>query len=388
MKISILTPSLSQNCLGRAYSLAKIFQRNYEVEIIGPISKEGMWAPLANDKSVTFKFVNNSNKWKRYWVIRELVKQIDGDIIYASKLLFYSFGVGLIKKFISNKPLILDIDDWQMGFIIEQFRNSSFLNRFKLLASTRLWSCLISEKLKIFANDITVSNKFLKKKFGGTIIWHSRDTEVFNPNLFDKNVLKKKYNLEKHKKIVMFFGTPRLAKGIEDLIEALDLIKNQDVILGIVGIDEKSQYCENIVKIANEALKKRFIKYGMQSFDKVPEFLTLADVVVIPQKRNYWTIGQIPAKVFDAMAMAKPIISTNVSDLPEILEGCGWIIEPGRPRQLAESIEYILNNPEEAKKIGIKARQKCIERYSWNVMEKKIEKIFSKYNTDQLQDHE
>ena len=388
MKISILTPSLSQNCLGRAHSLAKILQRNYEVEIIGPISKEGMWAPLANDKSVAFKFVNNSNKWKRYWVIRELVKQIDGDIIYASKLLFYSFGVGLIKKFISNKPLILDIDDWQLGFIKEQFWNSSILNRFKLLASTRLWSCLISEKLKFIANDVTVSNNFLKKKFGGIIIWHSRDTEVFNPNLFDKNVLKKKYNLEKHKKIVMFFGTPRLAKGIEDLIEALGLIKNQDVILGIVGIDEKSQYCENIVKIADKALKKRFIKYGMQSFENVPEFLTMANVVVIPQKRNYWTIGQIPAKVFDAMAMAKPIISTSVSDLPEILDGCGWIIEPGNPRQLAESIEYILNNPEEAKKIGIKARQKCIERYSLNEMEKKIEKIFSKYNTNQLHDYE
>ena len=347
-----------------------------------------MWAPLANDKSVAFKFVNNSNKWKRYWVIRELVKQIDGDIIYASKLLFYSFGVGLIKKFISNKPLILDIDDWQLGFIKEQFWNSSILNRFKLLASTRLWSCLISEKLKFIANDVTVSNNFLKKKFGGKIIWHSRDTEVFNPSLFDKNVLKKKYNLEKLKKIVMFFGTPRLAKGIEDLIEALGLIKNQDVILGIVGIDEKSQYCENIVKIADKALKKRFIKYGMQSFENVPEFLTMANVVVIPQKRNYWTIGQIPAKVFDAMAMAKPIISTSVSDLPEILDGCGWIIEPGNPRQLAESIEYILNNPEEAKKIGIKARQKCIERYSLNEMEKKIEKIFSKYNTNQLHDYE
>jgi len=35
MKISILSPDLSHNCLGRAYLLAKILQRHYEVEIIG-----------------------------------------------------------------------------------------------------------------------------------------------------------------------------------------------------------------------------------------------------------------------------------------------------------------------------------------------------------------
>jgi len=105
----------------------------------------------------------------------------------------------------------------------------------------------------------------------------------------------------------------------------------------------------------------------------------MADVVVIPQKRNFSTIGQIPAKVFDAMAMARPIIATNVSDLPEILDGCGWIVEPENPKQLAETIQYVLNNPEEAEEMGWKARQKCIEKYSWDAMEKVLLGVFGKY---------
>ena len=40
IKISILSPDLSHNCLGRAYLLAKILQRHYEVEIIGPMFGE------------------------------------------------------------------------------------------------------------------------------------------------------------------------------------------------------------------------------------------------------------------------------------------------------------------------------------------------------------
>ena len=90
-------------------------------------------------------------------------------------------------------------------------------------------------------------------------------------------------------------------------------------------------------------------------------------------------MGQVPAKVFDAMAMAKPIIATAVSDLPEILDSCGWIVEPASPEQLAEAIQYVINHPKEAEQMGQKARQKCIENYSWDAMEKVLVNIFRKY---------
>ena len=111
MKISILTPDLSHNCLGRAYLLAKILQRHYKVEIVGPIFGVGIWEPVANDKSITYKSVKIRGRFKHYWQIRDLAKKIDGDVVYASKPLFTSFGVGLLKKLFNSKPLILDIDD-------------------------------------------------------------------------------------------------------------------------------------------------------------------------------------------------------------------------------------------------------------------------------------
>jgi len=117
MKISVLTPDLSHNCLGRAYLLAKILQRRYEVEIVGPVFGDGIWGPVANDKSITYKSVEIYGRFRPYLQIKELAKKIDGDIIYASKPLFTSFGVGLSKKVFNRKPLILDIDDWQMGFM-------------------------------------------------------------------------------------------------------------------------------------------------------------------------------------------------------------------------------------------------------------------------------
>lgn len=387
MKISILTPDLSHNCLGRAYLLAKILQRHYEVEIVGPIFGNGIWEPVIDDKSIVYKSINISGRFKPYWQIRKLARKIDGNVIFASKPIFTSFGVGLFKKALYNKPLILDIDDWEMGFIKDVYNGLSFIRYCKRIILSaaffyRLnsyWNNIFCEKLTYFADEITVSGSFLKKKFGGEIIWHARDTKTFDPDKFDKSLIRKQHGIKDIKKIVMFFGTTRPHKGVEDLIKAITLIKNLDVILVIVGIDYKSSYCLNLIEAAKRRLGERFIDFGLQSFERVPEFLAMADVVVIPQKRNFSTIGQVPGKVFDAMAMAKPTIATNVSDLPEILDGCGWIVEPENPEQLSKSIQYVLDNPEEAEKMGWKARRKCIERYSWDAMDNVMVKVFGKY---------
>ena len=387
MKISILSPDLSHNCLGRAYLLAKVLQRHYEVEIIGPMFGEGIWEPVANDKSIKYKFIKISGRIKPYWQISKLIKKIDGDVIYASKPLFTSFGIGLLKKFISKKPLILDIDDWQRGFVKENYNRLSIYRRFRFIASSTLyfyntgsyWNNLISEKLIHFADEITVSNNFLEKKFGGTIIWHGRDTDNFNPQKYNRKLLMKKYKINDSKKVIMFLGIPREHKGVEILINAVSMIKNKDIVLFIVGIGDNDNYGKKLTKTAKEMLGDKYRGFDIQPFEKISEFLALADVVVIPQKKNFATIGQVPAKVFDAMAMAKPIIATNVADLPEILDGCGWIVEPENTEKLTETIQYVLDNPDEAEEMGQEARKKCIEKYSWNVMEKNLIKISKKY---------
>ena len=57
MKISILTPDFSSNCFGRAWLLAKVLQRHYEIEIVGPIFGDGIWKPVADDKSINYKYI-------------------------------------------------------------------------------------------------------------------------------------------------------------------------------------------------------------------------------------------------------------------------------------------------------------------------------------------
>jgi glycosyltransferase involved in cell wall biosynthesis len=100
-------------------------------------------------------------------------------------------------------------------------------------------------------------------------------------------------------------------------------------------------------------------------FADVPLYLAAADVVAAPQRIGPDTLGQVPAKIFDAMALGRPIVSTRVSMIPEILDDSGVLVEPGDPAGLARAIAWLLDHPAEAAALGRKARERCVARYSY-----------------------
>ena len=76
--------------------------------------------------------------------------------------------------------------------------------------------------------------------------------------------------------------------------------------------------------------------------------------------------------------MAKPILSTRVSDIPEVLGDCGYLVEPNEPSQLADSIQYILSHPDAAYKKGQAARKKCKEMYDMSNLESSLKKLIER----------
>ena len=368
-KISILNFDLSDNSLGRASLIAKLLNTNFNVEIIGPAKKGYIWEPC-KDSDIAIKIIDSAKFPLLLFKLPAILKEINGDIIYAIKPRFTSFGIGLIKKFISKKPLILDIDDWETGFYL----GADFFGRISRLIhifnpNGFFWTWLLQFFIRFSDKQTTVST-FLQKKYGGIIIPHAKDTDFLNPEYFNKDTVKRDHNLER-RKVIMFFGTPRKHKGVEDAIKAVTLIKDDSVILLIVGCKLDGEY-ENHLK---EKGGERVQLIGKVSIKQIPYYLSMADVVIVPQRQTTDTIGQIPSKLFDAMAMAKPIISTRVSDIPLILDDCGIIIEPEDIDALKEKIEWLLNDTKTAKLLGQRARQRCIEKYSLNSVRPSLCKI-------------
>jgi len=226
-----------------------------------------------------------------------------------------------------------------------------------------------------FADEITTVSTQLRQKFGrGIIIPHGKDTEQFDPAKYDRNKLRKELQFDGYK-IIMFLGTVRPHKGLEHIIQALNLLDRDDIRLIIIGAGTEPKY----EKMLKEISKDKVILKEKIPFNNIPQYLHAADIVVLPQKKTIQSYGQIPAKLFDAMAMAKPIIAADVSDLQMILNGCGIIVKPGNIAELSEKITWVFENYPEAEKMGQRAREKCIAEYSWDVMEQRLVSIFEKY---------
>src|SRR4030042_2538270 len=367
MKISILVFDLSGNCVVRTYPIAKVLERNYKVEIVGAVCGDRIHPPYKDDFTYNaFPFDRSGNRISQtanlFRLCGKLLKKIDGDVIYAFMPLVLSLGVGLLAKYTKKRPLVLDIDEWDM----ERYYGLSFAQRLSLMAHlndpyNELYARLFDPLIKL-ADEIIVVSDFLLRRYGGVKIVHGADCLYFDPAKYDRGSLRRKWGFADDLKLILFAGTPWPPKGLEDILQALRLIKSDSVKLLIMG--ERNYYFEKLKKMGGDAV----IDIAPQPHLTMPEFLALADTVLLPQRKTVLAEAQIPGKVFEAMAMSKPIIATKISDLPEILDGCGLIVEPENNEQLAEAIKYVFDNPEEANEMGRKARERCIDKYSWDAM--------------------
>jgi glycosyltransferase involved in cell wall biosynthesis len=72
-------------------------------------------------------------------------------------------------------------------------------------------------------------------------------------------------------------------------------------------------------------------------------------------------------KLFEYMAAGLPVIASDLPTWREIVlgAGCGLVVDPGDHRAIAEAIQHLLTNPDEAAAMGQRGRSAVRERFNW-----------------------
>lgn len=378
MKITLLGGDLSSNETGRLYLLGNILKRRYEVEIVGLTSRDfgqDVWSP-ADTGELNFKPIPCAYRYPDVLLAaRKVLESIEGDVLYVEGLRGTSYGIALWYKLSQRKPIVLDTGDWELGWIDNRWQGfKALINQFRHPNGHPV--LILMDKLAGLADAVTGSNQFVVKRYKGVLVPHGKDTEAFNPDLYDRKLLRQEWGIDQYK-VLMFLGTIRQHKGVEELMFALQSLGRSDVRLMLVGVSSEDPVVKSLKNLDDGST----IFVGRRPFSDVPKFLSMADLVVIPQQETPVTRGQMPAKLYDAMAMACPIVSTPVSDIPETLDGCGYLAQSGRPGDLAKVISEALDEPDKAWELGRKARQRCIDRYSWDAIERTLVQVFEQFET-------
>jgi glycosyltransferase involved in cell wall biosynthesis len=110
--------------------------------------------------------------------------------------------------------------------------------------------------------------------------------------------------------------------------------------------------------------------YGRNKYD----LLLSSDIFVftpVEEEGHPWVI-------IEAMAAGLPIIATDQGAITEsVIEGKnGFIVEKENPLQIAEKIEYFINNPEQRKKMGEESRRLYLENFTEEKMIKRLSQTF------------
>ncbi len=204
------------------------------------------------------------------------------------------------------------------------------------------WKTLLSKNvLKLADRFITHTRQDAKKLV--SFLPHARVTVHPHP-IYDqfppaKGILPRRAKLE-----LLFYGFVRPYKGLDQLIEAMGLLKGKDIYLTIAGEFWKGE----------EETRNRIIELGIENQvelrpryhtdQETAELFHRADFVVLPY-RSATGSGVIPI----AYHYNKPVIASNVGGLPDVVKNnkTGFIIEKTTPKSLRDVFIRLLNTPPE-----------------------------------------
>lgn len=174
-----------------------------------------------------------------------------------------------------------------------------------------------------------------------------------------QNELRKKYDIPTDSIVFLYSGSIAEIKGVDAIVKALARQKNRNFYFAIIG---QGPEAHDIVDLANKLIlgKCKFFGYTTE----LGEFNKLADVIVNPRKRSQ---GEVSAVFPDAYISARPVIAPNIGSISEYLDdSLGYLCKSHDVDEYAKAISFFLQNPEEIKKRGNKAREFALEKICWD----------------------
>ena len=175
------------------------------------------------------------------------------------------------------------------------------------------------------------------------------------------------------KTIFLFLGKIMKAKGVYDLLDIVEEIKDNhghDFELWIGGNGEIEKM-KDIIASKGIYSQVRFL--GWVNNSEKEEVLKKADVYVLPSYAE-----GLPLSILEAMSFGMPVISTTVGGIPELVEQnvSGYLFEAGDKHALKTAVRSFLKDKSLIYKMGIQSKKIIADRYCSEVVINKLNSIY------------
>ena len=204
------------------------------------------------------------------------------------------------------------------------------------------------------------------------VVYNGVDLDVFKP-LLDENIkisIAKKYNLPE--RYMLYLGTLEPRKNLERLIDSYYLLlKEFDNVPKLVLAGGKGWLYDSIFdKVSTLWLEDKIIFTGYVAEKDVAPLISGAEVFLFPSM--YEGFGM---PVIEAMACGVPVLTSNVSSLPEVAGDAAVLVDPFSVEDIKNKLKLLLIDEALRKRLN-KAGLKRAKRFSWDVVTKDLYEIY------------
>ncbi|MBU6434909.1 MAG: glycosyltransferase family 4 protein, partial [Nitrospirae bacterium] len=204
-----------------------------------------------------------------------------------------------------------------------------------------------------------------------TVIKNGADFSLYKRPLHGYVDFSRELGLE-GKFVASYFGTHGMAHHLETVLEAArELTDWKDIVFLLVGDGaERSR----LVAMRDEMKLSNVVMLDQQPKEKMPELWSLSSVSLVLLKKSALFKTVLPSKIFESMAMERPVILGVEGESAELVmsAGGGICIEPESAKDLASQVLKLYRDPTMCQKLGSSGRRYVLEHFDRKVLARRF----------------
>lgn len=274
------------------------------------------------------------------------------DVLIASSPQFFVGISGLIISKIKHIPFVFEVRDlWPESIVqLGQLRNKLLINILEKIEMLLYKNAVRIVAVADSTVDILTKRGVDPQKI--SVIKNGVDLNLFSKKQ-KPEITKEQYGYS-GKQIVSYIGTFGLSHALNITLDVAKILQKDfpNILFLLVGEGAEK---ENLIKKAKNENITNVVFVDQISKELLPDYYNLSDIVLVTLRKLPLFKHVIPSKIFEIMAMAKPIILAVDGEARELITHAhsGIFCDPENAEALIDAIKQLINDRDSASRLGL-----------------------------------